>query len=139
MRGTSQQKSRGQADYPDFAPPFEAMINPLAGAEKVRALDVKNPIDLENDSLKDELHESELIVAKRLNISAGVYLCTKRQIFEGYVDYLRGSKQGNWNKTAAQNVVNLDVTKASALWQFYSDIGWYERSLFEGHVDAEAE
>ncbi|KAI9725639.1 MAG: hypothetical protein M1828_002924 [Chrysothrix sp. TS-e1954] len=129
-KSTKVKRSSDHRDYTDYAPSFDTMIEPLINAQKVRALEVKNPIDLENDILKDELHEAELIAAKRLNISASVYLCTKRQIFEGYVQHLGGSKQGNWNKTAAQNAVNLDVTKASALWQFYNEIGWFDKDLF---------
>lgn len=138
-KSTKVKRSSDHTDYPDYGPPFQAMMDPTTHAEQMRILSIKNPIDLENDPLRNELHQAELIAAKNLNISCAVYLCTKRQIFEGYVEHLRGSRQGNWNKTAAQNVVNLDVTKASALWQFYNDIGWFDKNLFTQYLSGSPE
>ena len=76
---------------------------------KVRQVDVKNLVTFEIHPLRHKPHKTELIVAKNLNIDAAIYLYTKRQIFQGYVEHLKTNNQSNWNKTAALNVANLDV------------------------------
>ena len=133
-RSTKEKKSANYSDYDDWAPAWDTMREPIKRGLEVKALDVKNPVDLKNDSLRAQLHQSEIIVATRLNLNCETYLLVKRQMFTRFKQYLE-KHDGNWNKTAAQKASNLDVGKVSALFVFYQNVGWFDSDLYEKRVD----
>lgn len=147
-------------NYPDYAPKFEehAPENALTLAANAHKFDNKDnkkgPRDLSADPIAKELTEAEVLVASWLHLDCHRYLTSKRQIFQGYVDYLRKklavaqrvkagmeeaghTKLTNWNKTEAQKLLGIDVSKGSYIWSFYKDLGWFEDSavhLYEQHL-----
>lgn len=135
-KSTKAQKSDNFTDYPDFSPAWNAMQRPMEHAVKAKDYGT-HPLDLSSDPHRHLLHEAETELAQRLHLSGSKYLCVKRQLFEEYVKLLRheSDKQANWNKTAAQRVSNVDVTKTSVVWQFYHEIGWFEKQLFRELTD----
>ncbi|KAI9652339.1 MAG: hypothetical protein M1831_006886 [Alyxoria varia] len=133
-RSTKEKKSANYSDYEDWAPSWETMHEPIKRGLEVKTLDVKNPVDLKNDPLRAELHQSEIIVSTRLNLNCETYLLVKRQMFTRFKQYLE-KHDGNWNKTAAQKASNLDVGKVSALFVFFQNVGWFNADLYEGKVD----
>lgn len=133
-RSTKEKKSTNYLDYPsDIAPPFDTMRDPMAAAEQCPEHSVANPRNLQQDPLKDELHESERIVAQKLNIDCSYFLCVKRQIFQRYLEHLQ-TKSFNWNKTAAQQCSNVDVGKTSQIFMFFNRVGWFNEELYKDKV-----
>ena len=133
-RSTKEKKSTDYRDYPaDIAPAFETMQDPLAAAELCPEHNVANPRNLGSDPLRGELHESELLVAQKLNIDCAYFLCVKRQIFQRYLEHLK-TRGFNWNKTAAQQCSNVDVGKTSQIFMFFMRVGWFREELYREKV-----
>lgn len=132
-RSTKEKKSTNFEDYPDMAPGFDTMQNPMEAARSVPEHKVNTRKELGSDPLREHLHEAEATVAQRLNIGCAEYLVFKRQVFEVYVRYLKEpvSGRGQWNKTRAQQAGNLDVGKASQIWVFWKNVGWFDETLFK--------
>lgn len=135
-RSTKEKKSTNFEDYPDFTPALDTMQNPMEAAMRVPEHKVNTRKDLSADPLRHELHDAERTVAQRLNIGCAEYLVFKRQVFDVYVQYLRDSQssRGQWNKTRAQQAGNLDVGKASQIWVFWKNVGWFDEDLFKAHL-----
>ena len=133
-RSTKEKKSTDYRDYPaDIAPAFETMVNPMEAAGQCPEHSVANPRNLQQDPLKDELHESERIISQKLNIDCAYFLCVKRQIFQRYLEHLK-TKSFNWNKTAAQQCSNVDVGKTSQIFMFFQRVGWFNEELYTDKV-----
>lgn len=144
---TKEQKDMDWTHYVDYAPKFtDAPEVYHRAALHARGFDKDNkkpPKNLENDPEVHELHPAERTVAELLQLDCKKFLASKRQIFQGYVNLLRlrhetdariragleqpgDTKISNWNKTEAQKLLGIDVSKGSWIWQFYKDIGWFE-------------
>ena len=133
-RSTKEKKSTNYLDYPsDIAPPFHTMHDPMGAAAQCPEHSVANPRNLNQDPLKDELHESERVIAQKLNIDCSYFLCVKRQIFQRYLEHLK-TKSFNWNKTAAQQCSNVDVGKTSQIFMFFNRVGWFNEELYKEKV-----
>lgn len=126
-------KPRNDENYKDFQafPPPTSMKNPEKAAHQVRDFPGSSN-DLSDDPEYHLLEPAELIVAKKLSLTCAKYLLTRGQIIRGHVELLTAGKKGeNWNKTAAQKVCNIDVNKASCLFQFFKDIDWFEKKHYK--------
>jgi hypothetical protein len=141
--------------YPDYSPNkvFDTMDPARAhrAIEQARNFAEKKTLNLMQDPDVQFLHPFELKLAERLVLDCSRFLCSKRQIFQGYVDHLqhkhnvetkirrglenRGdTRVFSWNKTAAQGLMGIDVTKGSWLWSFYNEIGFFEEQYFENEI-----
>lgn len=126
------QKSDNYLDYPDFAPPLQTINRPMEPV-RIEKPYTSNKADFTSDPERHLLCAEELEFAQSINLSCRKYACVKRQLFEEYVKWLRGESEhkGNWNKTRAQHMSNIDVTKTSLVFEFFTKAGWFERRLFE--------
>jgi len=87
------------------------------------------------------------LLCERLALDCHRFLTSKRQIFQGFVKHLqtkadvdrrvrdgledRGqSRLPSWNKTAAQSLMGIDVTKGSHIWTFYNEVGFFNEKFF---------
>jgi hypothetical protein len=144
--------------YPDYCPNhmfhvIERQDPPKAyrAIEQARNFAERKTLNLMQDPDYKFLHPYELKLAERLVLDCSRFLCSKRQIFQGYVEHLQHKrnvetkiKRGlenrgdtrvlSWNKTAAQALMGIDVTKGSWLWSFYNEIGFFDEQHFEQHV-----
>lgn len=149
-------------NYPDYAPSFAHARDAMSHANNARHFDNKDnkkgPRDLTDDKERHHLHPSELVVASWLHLDCHRYHTSKRQIFQGYVDLLRKravverrvrdgleergqTKLPNWNKTEAQKTLGIDVSKGSWIWQFYTDLGWFNKDkehLYDRFIQEDA-
>ena len=113
------------AKLPNFAPPTSTL------GSNGRSLKVKwhnKPIDLGGDPDRGHLHPQEIDIAQILRMSCAKYLHSKRKIFQGRRQALKAGRK--FNKTAAQRACNIDVLKASQLWEAFGAVGWFEESHY---------
>ncbi|KAL1960020.1 hypothetical protein VTO42DRAFT_688 [Malbranchea cinnamomea] len=104
---------------PDFSPPVETL------GDNPKALKVEwkgQPLDLSQDPDREKLHPSEINLASTLRLSCATYLCSKRRIFQSYVNALRNGQP--FRKTHAQQACKIDVNKASRLFLAFEKVGW---------------
>nr|POE53356.1 swirm domain-containing protein [Quercus suber] len=80
----------------------------------------------------DHLHPEELVLAKDFRVEPQAYLMTKRRIFAARVRAL--VEHQNWNKTCAQQAVQMDVNKASRFFLAYDAVGWFDEKHFPEEV-----
>jgi len=141
-------------NYYDFAPKEHYMNFTRACAainETKNFAEHKSRFDLTDDPDKAYLNEAELAMCGRLALDCHRFLTSKRQIFEGYVKHLRlkfdieerirvgledrgFTRLPSWNKTAAQSLMGIDVTKGSHIWSFYNEVGFFDEKLFQHHL-----
>lgn len=107
-----------------------AGLKKFTGAAKILALS--------GDPERHLLTEHEIAVAETLSLTGQKYLLTRGQILRGYVENLKANQNGkhgeNWNKTAAQKVCNIDVNKASQLFQIFMEVGWFNAQHYQHHL-----
>ena len=72
----------------------------------------------------DLLTPAEYAVAGELRLHAQQYLANKRRMFGKRLWCLKSGK--NFTKTSAQNACNIDVNKASKLWEAYEKVVYAE-------------
>jgi len=120
-------------DVETFAAPALSMCEPMTAANNVKKF-TGGSNDLSSDPEHYLLEPAELIVAEKLSLTCAKYLLTRGQILRGFVENISaavtGKQSDNWNKTAAQKVCNIDVNKASCLFQFFSAVGWFKREHY---------
>jgi len=141
-------------NYYDFAPKEQYMNLTRAYAainETKNFAEHKSRFDLTDDPDKAYLNEAELAMCGRLALDCHRFLTSKRQIFEGYVKHLRlkfdieerirvgledrgFTRLPSWNKTAAQSLMGIDVTKGSHIWSFYNEVGFFDEKLFQHQI-----
>lgn len=152
---TKQPKDTNWRHYPDYSPNqlFDVMDPAKAyrAIEQARNFAEKKTLNLMQDADVNYLHPFERKLAERLVLDCSRFLCSKRQIFQGYVEHLQNKRNAetrikrglenrgdtrilSWNKTHAQGLMGIDVTKGSWLWSFYNEIGFFEENLFEHHL-----
>jgi len=137
-------------NYPDYAPKDEHMDLDAAYqavAESKNFAEHKKAFDLSEDSERQYLNVAEQLLCQRLALDCHRFLTSKRQIFQGFVKHLqtkadvearvragledRGqSRLPSWNKTAAQSLMGIDVTKGSHIWTFYNEVGFFDEKYF---------
>nr|POE93013.1 swirm domain-containing protein [Quercus suber] len=79
-----------------------------------------------------QLHPEEVVLAKDFRVEPQAYLMTKRRIFAARVRAL--VEHQNWNKTCAQQAVQMDVNKASRFFLAYDAVGWFDEKHFPEEV-----
>jgi hypothetical protein len=125
--------NRDDSDYnalPDFSPPLDTLPK---GNSKILKTDWKGQaLSLSDDPDRDMLHEAELNLAGTLRLSCATYLTSKRRIFQARIEALRIGKE--FRKTDAQQACNIDVNKASKLWQSYDRVGWFNPDYFRQYL-----
>jgi hypothetical protein len=125
--------NRDDSDYnalPDFSPPFDTLPK---GNSKILKTDWKGQaLSLTDDPDRHMLHEAELNLAGTLRLSCATYLTSKRRIFQARIEALRIGKE--FRKTDAQQACNIDVNKASKLWQSYDRVGWFNPDYFRRYL-----
>lgn len=141
-------------NYYDYAPKEQYMNLARAYAainETKNFAEHKSRFDLTDDPDKAYLNEAELAMCGRLALDCHRFLTSKRQIFEGYVKHLRTkfdieeriragvedrgfTRLPSWNKTAAQSLMGIDVTKGSHIWSFYNEVGFFDEKLFTHQI-----
>lgn len=137
-------------NYPDYAPKDEHMDSRAAYQavhDSKNFAEHKKAFDLSEDPERDYLNAAEKLLCERLALDCHRFLTSKRQIFQGFVKHLqtkadvdkrvrdgledRGqSRLPSWNKTAAQSLMGIDVTKGSHIWTFYNEVGFFNEKLF---------
>ena len=133
----------------DFAPPLATLNlseNALIPKHKPSIL----PLDLSGDQHVDQLHPAEQRLASTLRFGGQKYLLCKRQFFRGRVQTMRNARAtaeqrglnarqeellDRFTKTAAQQICNVDVNKASILYDVYKSVGWLKREHFVQFLD----
>lgn len=138
-------------NYPDYAPADQYMDMRAAFAAVADAKNFsehKKGFDLMDDPERQYLNTAELALCERLALDCHRFMTSKRQIFEGYVKHLqhkadieariragledRGhTRLPSWNKTAAQSLMGIDVTKGSHIWSFYNEVGFFDEKFFQ--------
>lgn len=121
-------------DLPDYAPPVETLDDPTKKF-KVGWNQTTSAFRLEDEPDVDCLHPQELQLAKVLRLRPVQYLANKRRIFARKVSTLKEGK--SFTKTTAQNVTNIDVNKASRLWEAFDNAGWLDKHWFEKYLSEE--
>jgi hypothetical protein len=125
--------NRDDSDYnalPDFSPPLDTLPK---GNSKILKTDWKGQaLSLSDDPDREMLHEAELNLAGILRLSCATYLTSKRRIFQARIEALRIGKE--FRKTDAQQACNIDVNKASKLWQSYDRVGWFNPDYFRQYL-----
>jgi len=137
-------------NYPDYAPKDEHMDLRAAYQavhDSKNFAEHKKAFDLSEDPERDYLNAAEKLLCERLALDCHRFLTSKRQIFQGFVKHLqtkadvdkrvrdgledRGqSRLPSWNKTAAQSLMGIDVTKGSHIWTFYNEVGFFNEKFF---------
>lgn len=121
---------------PNYCPPLSTLPPKAAffkkGESKV------NPLPLDSDPHRHELHPLELEFASAWRLTCNVYLANKRRIFQSRLNYYREGKK--FNKTAAQQACKIDVNKASKMYEAFERVGWFDDRLIapyalSGHSD----
>lgn len=111
----------------DYSPPTSTLD---AGGKKLSAWwDNGHSKPLEEDPDVHHLHPQEKHIAETLRLEGHKYMYNKRKIFQARLQALKDGK--NFTKTAAQGACNIDVNKASRLWDAYNGAGWFDESWFE--------
>lgn len=110
---------------PDYSPPISSLPpNPNMKVEwKGGSLDISQMPYL------DLLHPSEVYLASRLRLIPATYLTAKRRIFMRRLEFYRNGL--DFKRTHAQNACNIDVNKASKLWEAYDKVGWFAERWVE--------
>jgi len=130
--GVSAQK-RKDNDYlalPDYAPPTSTLPSNNPKCLKVEWPGSRGKVEEDKDRYL--LHEAELYLASILRLDCAVYLTSKRRIFEARLNALRINK--TFKKTDAQIICNIDVNKASRLWEAFEKVGWFDPAHFEKYL-----
>lgn len=116
---------------PDFAPPYSTITKENEGPF-FRAEWKGKPLTVTDDPELGNLAPAELRLACTLRLGYASYMCTKRRIFQSYVDYLKRGKV--FCKTNAQDACKVDVNKASKLWEVYNAVGWFKNEHFVQYI-----
>lgn len=110
----------------DFCPPQ----NTLPNNNKCLKTDWKGQsMDLSDDPLINELHPAEVVLASILRLPCGVYLDSKRRIFQEKVKRMRYNLP--FRRTDAQKSCKIDVNKASRLFAAFEKVGWFDEKHFQ--------
>ncbi|TID29995.1 hypothetical protein CANINC_001507 [Pichia inconspicua] len=110
----------------DFCPPK----NTLPNNNKCLKTDWKGQsMDLSDDPLINELHPAEVVLASILRLPCGVYLDSKRRIFQEKVKRMRYNLP--FRRTDAQKSCKIDVNKASRLFAAFEKVGWFDEKHFQ--------
>ncbi|WPH00943.1 Hypothetical protein R9X50_00377700 [Acrodontium crateriforme] len=123
---------RDWRDVPDYSPP----ISSLKSAPKPLKANWKSsqtPWDISQSPDVEELDPAEHALCETLRLFPVQYLANKRRMFAAKVETLRENSK-NFNKTAAQLACNMDVNKASQMWEAFDRVGWFDRRWFEQHL-----
>ena len=116
---------------PDFCPPTHTLNGEPDAIFKVDT-PFPSPMDLSNDPDRDKLHPAELFLAARLRLICASYLCSKRRIFQGFVEKLVEGKE--YRKIFAQQACKVDARKARGLYSAFEQVGWFDREHFAKHL-----
>lgn len=109
----------------DFCPPHDTLPN----NNKCLKTDWKGQsMDLSTDPLVNELHPAEVVLASILRLPCGVYLDSKRRIFQEKVKRMRTNLP--FRRTDAQKSCKIDVNKASRLFASFEKVGWFDEKHF---------
>ena len=124
--------TRNNVDFesiPDMSPPLESLN---AAKSKLKTQWKGRQLDLSDDEHRGLLHKNELEVASTLRLSCAQYLSSKRLIFEARVSY---AKKGlDFKKTDSQRACNIDVNKASKLWEAFNSVGWFDAKWLQPYL-----
>jgi len=115
---------------PDFCPPVASLLKPSSLKVNWQR---NRPINLQNDPNAHLLHADEILVAAQLRLDCATYLTSKRRIFLKKIDTLKIDRE--FRKTDAQKACNIDVNKASQLWEAFNKVGWFDPGWFQNHID----
>ena len=116
---------------PDYTPPTSSLDVPGVRL-KTFWNQSQAQLDISEEPDAELLHEQEYELSEVLRLRPQQYFANKRRIFEEKVRMLRENR--TFTKTAAQNVTNIDVNKASKLWESFEKVGWFERRWFEQYL-----
>lgn len=116
-------------ELPDYSPPISSIT---AGSHTLKALWRNSALDISDDPDFEHLDPLEVGVAEELRLHPVQYLANKRRFFAARVVAMREHK--HFTKTAAQQACNIDVNKASRLWEAYDRVGWLDEVWFEKYV-----
>jgi hypothetical protein len=140
MRAAAVKKEKPQryTQVVDYCPPLlttlerQPPIKPFM--QKGNRISHRNDPDLHLIGV--ELCSTEAQFAEVNQLDINKYLINKRKIFEGRVrHHLQGGR--GFTKTHAQGAAIIDVNKASRLWEFYDQAGWFNIELFTKHFPTE--
>lgn len=123
---------RDWRDVPDYSPP----ISSLKSAPKPLKANWKSsqtPWDISQSPDVEDLDPAEHALCETLRLFPVQYLANKRRMFAAKVETLRENSK-NFNKTAAQLACNMDVNKASQMWEAFDRVGWFDRRWFEKYL-----
>lgn len=111
----------------DFCPPpYETLPN----NNKCLKTDWKGQsMDLSTDPLIGEMHPAEIVLASILRLPCGVYLDSKRRIFQEKVKRMKYNLP--FRRTDAQKSCKIDVNKASRLFASFEKVGWFDEKHFQ--------
>ncbi|GMM45643.1 hypothetical protein DAPK24_022180 [Pichia kluyveri] len=113
----------------DFCPELSTLPN----NNKCLKTDWKGQsMDLSTDSLINELHPAEVMLASILRLPCAVYLDSKRRIFQEKVKRMRAHLP--FRRTDAQKSCKIDVNKASRLFASFEKVGWFDEKHFQKYM-----
>ncbi|KAH8591848.1 Homeodomain-like protein [Bisporella sp. PMI_857] len=106
---------------PDFCPPLDSL------SKQHNLLKVKwkgGPINLDDDPDAHLLHKDEILLAATLRLDCATYLTSKRRIFVSRLKFLESGTE--FRIIESQRACNINVNKASKLWQAFKEVGWLD-------------
>lgn len=119
-------KKVDDAPVPDFCPPLSSLDNTTK--ELKASWTNNNRLNIDAEPNRDLLHPRELDVAAILRLRPDEYLQYKKRIFATKVAHMKEGK--DFNKTAAQGCLPIDVNKSSRLWDAFNNVGWFDEKWF---------
>jgi hypothetical protein len=113
-------------DLPDYSPPLSDLDE---NSKQLKVTWDAKWLDITPMEYYHDLHPQEQTIAASLRLEPWKYMYNKRKIFMGRLQALRDGK--NFTKTAAQGACDIDVNKASRLWETFDRVGWFEEHWFK--------
>ena len=109
---------------PDYSP----FVSTLDKASFPEVIWMGEAFDLSEDPYSYLLHQDEVSLAANLHIDCATYLTSKRRIFIACVDCVKNGKE--FSKANCQQACNIDVNRASKLWEAFEKVGWFNETHF---------
>lgn len=113
---------------------FLARLETLTGNEEPLKTSWKGKKrDLSSDVGRRLLHGAELELASTLGLSCETYIRNRRLMMQARSVAL--DRKEEFRKTNAQQACDIDVNKASRLWQVFEDVRWFDGRCLDGYVE----
>ncbi|TAQ88479.1 hypothetical protein B7494_g3188 [Chlorociboria aeruginascens] len=122
-RPTQRREDKDFNSLVDYSPPLSSLPPRIRELNPPKHEGKSSKLDLRGDPHAHLLHPDEMHLASNLRLDCASYLTQKRRVFIGKIESLREGQ--TFRKTQAQKACNIDVNKASRLWDSFNEAGWF--------------